>query len=63
LVAQTNYGRPNWPKEFSRIKENHKGKDIGVFFCGPEPLSQILNRNCNDFSDHETTFLYGKENF
>jgi hypothetical protein len=63
LVAQTNYGRPNWDKEFTNIKQSEVGKDIGVIFCGPDELSKVLHQHCNDFSDDKTTFLYRKESF
>lgn len=43
--------------------------DIGVFFCGPKPLSKILLKTCNQFSDPtvsttpKTRFFYNEENF
>ena len=30
------FGRPEWDKIFTGIKEKHPGKRVGVFVCGPE---------------------------
>ncbi len=67
LRAGTHFGRPNWDKIFSTIKDKHPGIDIGVFFCGPKVLSQVLHKQCNKWTDTNsergTRFYYGKENF
>ena len=65
LKAGTHFGRPNWDQIFSQIGSKHKGKDIGVFFCGPKALSSVLHKQCNKWTDSttDTRFFYGKENF
>ena len=66
LRAGTHFGRPNWDQVFSTIRDKHPGQDIGVFFCGPKVLSQVLHKNCNKYTDGTpdgTRFYYGKENF
>ncbi len=32
----TVFGRPKWEKIFTDIKQNHPGKRVGVFVCGPK---------------------------
>ena len=65
LKAGTHFGRPNWDQIFSRVQKRHKGKDIGVFFCGPKALSGVLHQQSNKWTDisSNTRFFYGKENF
>jgi NADPH oxidase 2 len=66
LRAVTNFGRPNWAKEFTDVKSRHRGADIGVFYCGPKALSGVLHKCCNEFTGagpDGTRFFYGKENF
>lgn len=69
LRQKTFFGRPRWDLIFRDIKQSHQGNDIGVFFCGPKPLSKILLKTCNQFSDPtvsttpKTRFFYNEENF
>jgi NADPH oxidase 2 len=66
LRAPTKFGRPNWDHIFSRVRERHRGADIGVFFCGPKVLSSVLHQKCNQWTESTKTgtkFYYGKENF
>ncbi|KAL4079010.1 NADPH oxidase B [Scleroderma citrinum] len=64
LKAPTHYGRPQWDKVFLSLVDKHPETDVGVFFCGPPPLSKQLHRMCNKYSDPKgTRFFYGKENF
>jgi predicted ferric reductase/Ca2+-binding EF-hand superfamily protein len=42
----TEFGRPDWDAIFDRVKENHKGQTVGVFYCGPEPLARQLRKLC-----------------
>ena len=63
LKARTNFGRPNWDKIFSELRNNHSGADIGVFFCGPKALSKTLHKMCNKYTeatDDGTRFYYSK---
>ncbi|XP_015752419.1 PREDICTED: cytochrome b-245 heavy chain-like [Acropora digitifera] len=65
LKARTNYGRPKWDDIFKNIAGNHKGREIGVFFCGPSVLSHVLHKMSNQHSNPATgvKFCYNKENF
>lgn len=67
LQSKMNYGRPNWTKEFDTIARNHPNQNVGVFFCGPKPVSHTLHNTCikytEDFSRQGTRFFYHKENF
>jgi NADPH oxidase len=63
LQQKTIYGRPNWDEIFPDLARKHPKTDIGVFFCGPKPLSQTLHKKCNQHSTSSTRFLYNKENF
>ncbi|KAJ1967490.1 hypothetical protein H4R35_006696 [Dimargaris xerosporica] len=66
LKSPTYYGRPNWDQVFFQLRENHPATDIGVFFCGPKRLDNVLHMMCrqyNDPSEAGTKFFYNKENF
>ncbi|XP_062980594.1 NADPH oxidase 3 [Elgaria multicarinata webbii] len=66
LRQKTFYGRPNWDTEFKQIAENHPSNSIGVFFCGPKTLSQILQKMCSWHSSADprgVQFYYNKESF
>ena len=60
---KTNYGRPKWNQLFSKFKEENKGENIGLFSCGPKPLTNELRSLCKIFSDSITQFKFHKENF
>lgn len=64
LRSRTNYGRPNWEREFEGIKRAHSGCDVGVFYCGNKMMSTVLHRACNEYSDYSAKgvrFFYSKE--
>jgi NADPH oxidase len=62
LRSQTNYGRPNWDKEFVDISKKHKGAKVGVFYCGNKTLATVLHNSCNQFSGtNGVKFSYTKE--
>jgi NADPH oxidase len=66
LKSPTYFGRPNFDQVFLNIRERHHGKKIGVFFCGPKPISEKLHVCCNIYSQpgkQGTKFDYHKENF
>ncbi|KAL3657407.1 hypothetical protein V7S43_017726 [Phytophthora oleae] len=55
---RTHFGRPDWQAELTRVASNHRrmelmnGEDgereeIGVFFCGPKPLGNIIDEQCS----------------
>ena len=35
----------------------------GVFFCGPKGLGSSLHLKCNEYSDPDWSYVWGKENF
>ncbi len=39
MQVATVFGRPDWDKIFTDIKEKHSGKRVGVFVCGPKVSS------------------------
>ncbi|KAI9745869.1 MAG: hypothetical protein M1818_000550 [Claussenomyces sp. TS43310] len=63
LRAPTNFGRPNWSAVFQSIRKIHSPGATGVFFCGPKGLGSQLHAKCNEFSDPDFQFYWGKENF
>lgn len=63
LRARTHFGRPNWDLIFKTVRDRHANADVGVFFCGPKVLSQVLHKQCNKWTSDSTRFHYGKENF
>ncbi|KAM5165234.1 NADPH oxidase 3 [Mantella aurantiaca] len=66
LRHKTNYGRPNWHKEFRCIADKHPSDSIGVFYCGPKSLSKILNDMCHLHSSSDPRgvyFHFSKESF
>lgn len=61
-------GRPNWPRVFSTIKEQHPEENVGVFMCGSPEMSRELARQSAAYSDPPGTkngmrFCFHKENF
>ncbi|XP_069053201.1 NADPH oxidase 3 isoform X2 [Lepisosteus oculatus] len=61
---KTFYGRPDWDREFRSIADAHPRRTIGVFFCGPKPLSRIIRRMCNYHSSPDPRgvhFHFNKE--
>jgi len=63
LRAPTNFGRPNWNAIFKCIRKIHTPSEAGVFFCGPKGLGSQLHIMCNQYSDPDFSFVWGKENF
>lgn len=65
LQQKTHYGRPNWDLIFKQLAEDHPNTSTGVFFCGPEVLSETLHKMCNKHSGSEqgARFVFNKENF
>eukprot|EP00092_Neocalanus_flemingeri_P014374 GFUD01015505.1.p1 GENE.GFUD01015505.1~~GFUD01015505.1.p1 ORF type:complete len:1072 (-),score=233.84 GFUD01015505.1:230-3445(-) len=57
LRQRTNAGRPNWNKEFAKIKDENHGK-VTIFYCGNPALVPILKGKCQEFG-----FQFRKEVF
>ncbi|XP_069026921.1 NADPH oxidase 1 [Embiotoca jacksoni] len=66
LKQKTNYGRPNWDKEFTQIRNENPTSVVGTFLCGPVVLGKVLAEKCNKYSLNfpgKTIFYFNKENF
>ncbi|KAJ7288772.1 NADPH oxidase [Mycena rebaudengoi] len=64
LRAPTHFGRPNWDKIFGSIGQKHSESDVGVFYCGPKALGNMLQTRATQNSDARgARFFFGKENF
>jgi len=59
---RTNYGRPIWDNIFSKVALENRG-EIGMFACGPKPLTNQLKQYCVQYSDEHRIFKFHKENF
>ncbi|CAL8305816.1 unnamed protein product [Arctogadus glacialis] len=66
LKQKTNYGRPNWEKEFEQVRKENPSSTVGTFLCGPAVLAKVLAKKCAKYSDvdpRKTRFYFNKENF
>ncbi|TDH65052.1 uncharacterized protein CCR75_009728 [Bremia lactucae] len=62
----THFGRPDWDKVFSEARMNHPGEEVGVFYCGPHALEEILDTMCKRYSSSDsngTIFDFHSEKF
>uniref|UniRef100_M4BJT3 FAD-binding FR-type domain-containing protein n=1 Tax=Hyaloperonospora arabidopsidis (strain Emoy2) TaxID=559515 RepID=M4BJT3_HYAAE len=62
----THFGRPDWDKVFAQARANHPGEEVGVFYCGPHMLEEILDNTCKRFSSsgvNGTVFDFHSEKF
>ncbi|KNE71622.1 hypothetical protein AMAG_16181 [Allomyces macrogynus ATCC 38327] len=50
LASNTYYGRPHWPTIFEGLTRSYPSTDIGVFCCGPKPLSHEMHVLCNEYT-------------
>ena len=66
LASKTNYGRPNWDSIFAQTAVTSPRTKVGLFVCGPKPLTKVLKKNCllyTGYQNTETIFHFNKENF
>uniref|UniRef100_A0A4W5PXI8 NADPH oxidase 1 n=1 Tax=Hucho hucho TaxID=62062 RepID=A0A4W5PXI8_9TELE len=66
LKQKTNYGRPNWDKEFEQVCKENPTSVVGTFLCGPVVLATVLSKKCVKYTDmdpRKTKFYFNKENF
>nr|CAB3455982.1 unnamed protein product [Digitaria exilis] len=62
--VRTHFGRPNWPRVYRRIADNHRHQRVGVFYCGNQVLTKELRELAQDFSRNSSTkFEFHKEIF
>ncbi|KDO19964.1 hypothetical protein SPRG_13069 [Saprolegnia parasitica CBS 223.65] len=62
----THFGRPDWSAELARIGRAHRGSEVGVFLCGPQPLNRTVGAACHAFNQAQTdgtAFSYHSEKF
>ncbi|TRY56898.1 hypothetical protein DNTS_031024 [Danionella cerebrum] len=66
LRQKTQYGRPNWDREFDQVRQENPSSVVGTFLCGPQALAKDLGKRCVKYSDVDprgTKFYFNKENF
>lgn len=69
LHTHTHYGRPNWSRVFASIRAQNHVKpgedplDIGVFYCGPNQIAKVLDKEGEGASDSQVRFVLRKEHF
>ncbi|KAL0974117.1 hypothetical protein UPYG_G00215870 [Umbra pygmaea] len=66
LKQKTNYGRPNWDKEFEQVRSENPTSVVGTFLCGPAVLATVLAKKCVKYTDvdpRKTKFYFNQENF
>ncbi|KAI4329693.1 hypothetical protein MLD38_028048 [Melastoma candidum] len=60
----TDFGRPDWHRIFSELSTRHRGKQIGVFYCGPSAVARELQELSTKFTTTTTTtFVFHKEHY
>lgn len=63
----THFGRPHWKTYLRKIAQDFQGKRIGVFYCGPTRLENVLRIVCRELSesylDRKLKFVFSHENF
>ena len=74
-TIQTSLGRPEWEGIFDSIARENPGETVGVFFCGPPALQDVLAEQCRKHSvgpqsssaqadeANRTEFIFFAENF
>ncbi|KAG6595831.1 Respiratory burst oxidase [Phytophthora cinnamomi] len=77
---RTHFGRPDWSAELTQVALNHRRlepledgdgerEEIGVFFCGPKPLGNIIDEQCTILNQtkvrrtRDVEFVFHNENF
>ncbi|XP_017218212.1 respiratory burst oxidase homolog protein C [Daucus carota subsp. sativus] len=62
--VKSHFARPNWKKVYKDIADKHKDSRVGVFYCGPLPLGEVLKDLAAEYSNATSTkFDFHKENF
>jgi len=70
LESKTFFGIPDFGKIFLHHNSEWAGNDVGVFFCGPEPLAMAVNVACRAVNTANTLsakkgahFFFQQEHF
>ena len=61
--VETRFGRPDWNDLLNSARQDKVAGQIGVFACGPDQVTEILQKTCNDYSTREVSFKFVKEVF
>ncbi|WAR00874.1 DUOX2-like protein [Mya arenaria] len=66
LRATTHFGRPQFEEFFRSLHVEHpKVKQVGVFSCGPPPMTLTVDRACNAMNKYQDfpSYIHHFENF
>ena len=75
LRTRTNFGRPNFLKLFTGLRngiisgtdmpglENHTHVDVGVYFCGPNTAARDIKKGCIAAHCRDVRFKFWKEHY
>ncbi|KAL2914128.1 hypothetical protein HK105_206386 [Polyrhizophydium stewartii] len=68
LQSRTHYGRPDWRRVFESVRASVPASvgdtcEVGVFYCGPNPLAKVLGRFGSAASNSRVKFVLRKEHF
>jgi len=75
LHSRTNFGRPDFDKVLTAIKDgvlnqsyvgefdHSKRTDVGVYFCGPNNAARDIKRACKQATVSQVRFKFWKEHF
>ncbi|PSR94496.1 NADPH oxidase [Coniella lustricola] len=75
LKAGTNFGRPNFPKLFTTMRDGILDRSflaglkgttrttVGVYFCGPSAAARDIQKACNMATVRDVNFRFWKEHF
>ena len=69
LRHRTEFGRPNWPVELTKIVDGLSADSrVGVFLCGPKPLAEELKESCKKVNEdagqkNGARLYFNKEHF
>lgn len=65
LKAKTHFGRPNFNVFFESLQQEHRDVErVGVFSCGPNPMTNSVQQACDRMNRKEgIIFKHHFENF
>lgn len=63
LLTPTQYGRPNFRRDFSLLAGEHQHQQFSVYFCGPKKMSSSIRALCKEQRKSGTPFVYYHESF
>ncbi|KAG9241866.1 ferric reductase NAD binding domain-containing protein [Calycina marina] len=75
LKSRTNFGRPNFTRLFTGMREGIRDRtylnglegdmktNVGVYFCGPNVAARDIKTACKKATTHDVNFSFWKEHF